>query len=175
MSAKSSPSYERILIAVDGGKPSEWAIIVGRQLAGQLGASVLIVNVVQPEPPIIDELVGTARSEAILKGAGAELLERSRLLFSPNTKVETRLCFGLAPQQIDAAARDWNADLIVMGTRGHSRIAQLVLGSTAEAVIRQSPCPVVAVAQQPRETLTNDARNTGSIRRNNQLAESTEV
>ena len=39
----------------------------------------------------------------------------------------------------------WAADLIVLGTHGRSGVARAVLGSTAEAVVRHAPCPVVVV------------------------------
>ena len=46
---------------------------------------------------------------------------------------------------IDAAALAEQSDLIIMGTRGKSGLAHVLLGSTAERVIRTAPCPVLAV------------------------------
>ena len=42
-------------------------------------------------------------------------------------------------------AKDWQADLIVMGTHGHTALVQLVFGSVAEGVIRRAPVPVLLV------------------------------
>jgi nucleotide-binding universal stress UspA family protein len=44
-----------------------------------------------------------------------------------------------------AAAHEWRAALIVLGTHGRSGVTRLLLGSTAEAVLRHAPCPVVVV------------------------------
>jgi nucleotide-binding universal stress UspA family protein len=52
---------------------------------------------------------------------------------------------GKPADQIIAAAREWRADLIVLGTHGRSGVARVILGSTAEGVMRGAPCPVVAV------------------------------
>jgi len=46
-----------------------------------------------------------------------------------------------------AAQRD--VDLIVMGTRGHSKLRKFLLGSTAERVVEHAPCPVLTVQQHP--------------------------
>src|SRR5690606_37486571 len=56
---------------------------------------------------------------------------------------------GAAPPHICAAAREWEADLIVIGTHGRSMIGRLLLGGTAEAVVRHAHCPVLTVAHAP--------------------------
>jgi nucleotide-binding universal stress UspA family protein len=43
------------------------------------------------------------------------------------------------------AAKDWPADLIGMATAGHRNVLDMVRGSTTERVLRQAPCPVLAV------------------------------
>jgi nucleotide-binding universal stress UspA family protein len=52
---------------------------------------------------------------------------------------------GKPADEVIAAAREWTAELIVLGTHGRSGVARAVLGSTAEAVVRHAPCPVVVV------------------------------
>ena len=51
---------------------------------------------------------------------------------------------------IVTAAQDYGADLIVLGTSGRGRLAEFVLGSTTEDVIRRAPCPVMVVRERPR-------------------------
>lgn len=48
------------------------------------------------------------------------------------------------------------AGLLVLGTRGRSRIGKLLLGSTAESIFRQSPCPVLTVGPKTEVELTGD-------------------
>lgn len=48
-----------------------------------------------------------------------------------------------------AAAKQWSADLIVMGTHGRRGLRRLALGSDAELVLRSSPIPVLMVRSAP--------------------------
>jgi nucleotide-binding universal stress UspA family protein len=57
----------------------------------------------------------------------------------------TRVTTGVPSDKIIAAARAEDTDLLIVGTRGASGLAHVLLGSTAERVIRTAPCPVLAV------------------------------
>ena len=59
--------------------------------------------------------------------------------------VSTRIATGIPSEEILAAAQAEDSDLIIVGTRGKSGLAHVLLGSTAERVIRTAPCPVLAV------------------------------
>jgi universal stress protein A len=52
---------------------------------------------------------------------------------------------GKPADEILAAAREWEADVIVIGTHGRSGVSRLVLGSTADLVVRHAPCPVLVI------------------------------
>jgi nucleotide-binding universal stress UspA family protein len=52
---------------------------------------------------------------------------------------------GLPSDAIVAAAQQWGADLIVMGTRGHTGLEHVLLGSVAERTLHKAPCPVMTV------------------------------
>jgi nucleotide-binding universal stress UspA family protein len=60
-------------------------------------------------------------------------------------RISAEPCFGNPVQEIIAAAKDWQADLIVVGSRGHGRLTGLLLGSVAQKVISLAHCPVVVV------------------------------
>lgn len=57
----------------------------------------------------------------------------------------TRIARGIPSDEVVAAARAEDTDLLIIGTRGASGLAHVLLGSTAERVIRTAPCPVLAV------------------------------
>ena len=59
--------------------------------------------------------------------------------------VSTEVRTGNAARAILEAARERNADLMVMGTRGRTGIAHVVMGSVAERVVRLAPCPVLTL------------------------------
>jgi nucleotide-binding universal stress UspA family protein len=77
-----------------------------------------------------DNLLDKARKKAHAKGA---------------TRISAEPSFGNPAQEIIAAAKDQQADLIVVGSRGHGRLAGLLLGSVAQKVISLAHCPVVVV------------------------------
>jgi nucleotide-binding universal stress UspA family protein len=59
--------------------------------------------------------------------------------------VEYRLEEGNAVEEIVRTAEDIQADLIVMGTHGHTGLSHMLMGSVAERTLRRAPCPVLTV------------------------------
>lgn len=55
--------------------------------------------------------------------------------------------------EIIQAAQDWATDLIVLGTHGHTGLDHVLLGSTAERVVRHAPCPVLVVRECALKTV----------------------
>jgi nucleotide-binding universal stress UspA family protein len=60
-------------------------------------------------------------------------------------KVQTELRTGAPSGEILAAAKEFEADLVVIGNHGHGNLHRLLLGSVADRVIRMAPCPVLTV------------------------------
>jgi len=61
--------------------------------------------------------------------------------------VEAKVFTGNAVENIINYARDTNADLLVMCTHGRSGLSHVLMGSTAEAIVRRAPCPVLTLKQ----------------------------
>jgi hypothetical protein len=64
---------------------------------------------------------------------------------APWSTIERTIRSGDVVAQILAAAEQGAADLIVMATEGHQGFLDAIRGSTTERVLRQAPCPVLAV------------------------------
>jgi nucleotide-binding universal stress UspA family protein len=147
-------SFNHILIAIDRGAPSEWAVDVGGSLALQLGASVGLLHVIDlarglsPELGIVD---GRILDE--LRTNGIEALDRMERALPVGVAVTRLIREGDPSADIVAAAKEWGADLIVMGAHARGAVARFLLGSTAEAVVRRAHCPVLTVGHRP-ETLS---------------------
>jgi nucleotide-binding universal stress UspA family protein len=141
------PLTSRVLIAIDASPPSEWAIDVGGGFARTLDAHVMVLHVV--EPPGGDLVYATDEPAEQRRRDGTLMLERAQRALPSDVDSDQMLVEGDAGNEIVTAARVWEADLIVMGTRGRGRFAQLILGSTAEQVIREAPCPVLTVGRAP--------------------------
>lgn len=77
---------------------------------------------------------------------------------SVDVPFEHRLMKGSAVEVILDVAKNSKADLIVMGTLGRSGLKRLMLGSVAEHVIRQAPCPVLTTKPAEKETVIKSSR-----------------
>jgi len=81
-----------------------------------------------------------------VKNDAAENLDRyASQLRQRGLAVETSIREGYPASVIEDEARERHADLIVIGTRGHTGLKHLLLGSVAERVVQKAPCPVLTV------------------------------
>lgn len=127
---------DKLLLAADGSDRSLRAAAVAGELAGRLGAALVIVTVDNGGklPPALDRFAaaeGLKRTEvfeSILANASEQAVEAGAV------NVEAKTLDGDPAEAIlDAAARI-NADLIVMGSHGFSAMGELVMGSVSHAV-----------------------------------------
>jgi nucleotide-binding universal stress UspA family protein len=128
--------FERILVAVDGSPQGGKTVPVAVDLASKYGSGVVVVHVrehgrfegtdVDLGPPVeAEELVDA-------------VLERFRAAIRHVSPGDT-------PKQIVDVADGWQADLIVLGTRGMTEWKSLVLGGVANKVVQHAACPVLLV------------------------------
>jgi nucleotide-binding universal stress UspA family protein len=135
-----------ILVAVDGSKPAERAVkhVIALHSSG-MALQVLLLNV-QPEwaPPRSRE---EKREGVQLHLAAGERAMRSAksLLAQAGVPCKSALRIGLAAEHILKLAREKRCHQIVMGTRGRSALAGLVLGSVAMKVLQLASVPVTLV------------------------------
>lgn len=138
-------SFRRILIALDDSAIAAHAVETGTGLAAALKAQAALVYVVDPafasQP---DSGIPAAEWLAVLKREGQAFLAAAAQRTGEPPAWQF-LREGKPADQILAAAREWEADVIVIGTHGRSGVSRLVLGSTAESVVRNAPCPVLVV------------------------------
>ncbi len=135
--------YEHILLAVDGSEPSNRATRVAADLAGKLGSEVLVVHVREREPTryVAVELESTEEASDLVDDTVRMLKD---LGISARGEVHGAI-FGRAARVILEAAEDDGAELIVMGSRGLSDLAGLVMGSVTHKVLHLAHCPVLVV------------------------------
>jgi nucleotide-binding universal stress UspA family protein len=88
----------------------------------------------------------------LLKYASSQLVDLKGRAEPRGIVVTTRVATGIPSEEVITAAQAEDSDLIVVGTRGKTGLAHVLLGSTAERVIRGAPCPVLAVRTEPADT-----------------------
>jgi len=137
-------SFRRVLIAVAESPSSALAARVGLELARSLGAEVAFVHAVDPVQGYAPQ-TGMAPADlmTLARQDGQKLLSefaRRAALEPPPLEF---LCVGKPGVEIAKAARDWSADVIVLGSHGRGGLTRLLVGSVAEAVMRHAPCSVL--------------------------------
>jgi nucleotide-binding universal stress UspA family protein len=138
--------FDNILLAVDGSEHALHAACMAAKLAKAMNSQTLrIVVAYEPVPAYLGEPNLQHVIDVRLNEAQHVLQETVETLGPLSTDVHTELIEGDAADSIIEVARTRASDLIVMGSRGLSRLAELVLGSTSQKVVAHAPCPVLIV------------------------------
>jgi nucleotide-binding universal stress UspA family protein len=150
--------FRRILIAVDEREAAGFAIQTAGLLADELGAGVAFVHVIEACEPVVGELGMTvAEFRTGVRADALQLLKERALQMPGSTRPEFIVREGDPATEILAAATDYEADLLVIGSAPHGRLAELFMVGTAEKIIRHASCPVMVVRQPPADAATQSA------------------
>jgi nucleotide-binding universal stress UspA family protein len=143
----------KILLAIDDSKYAGAAINQILAQTGALGAEVRVLHVVEPMPVFADgESWGSGPEFEILRKEqekhGEELVTRAaKTLRDAGCKVTTKVEWGYPKVVILDQAREWRADLIVLGSHGRKSLEHFLIGSVSEAIARHAGCSVEIVRQ----------------------------
>ncbi|HYV46136.1 MAG TPA: universal stress protein [Myxococcaceae bacterium] len=143
----------KILLAIDGSEPAGAAVRELRNRTWPPGSRIRVLAVARPLiPPGELALAGAAYDQMT-----RELVEESRkvaarasdALQRSGLAVETVVREGDPRTEIVAEAERFEADLIILGSKGRTGVARWLMGSVAEYVVRHAPCSV-EVARNPQ-------------------------
>ncbi len=139
--------FKRILVAYDGSSFSWKALEYACRLASDTKGIVKALYVVDASRArvVVSGILFIREDE--MRQAGEKLLEeaRKKILEKHDVEIETCVRVGHPVEEILEEAREWKADLIVVGARGTGGFRELILGSVAESLVRYSPIPVLVV------------------------------
>lgn len=144
-------TYKHILVPVDESPISYAAVEQALALARELKSEVTVMSVISVDPfkgvdfykvaPAITDYFMQAEENAQLR-----LKDIERLFVRDGVSVNTKVIRGVAASEgIMAIANEVSADLIIMGSHGHTGFKKMVLGSVAQNVLTQSHIPVLIV------------------------------
>jgi nucleotide-binding universal stress UspA family protein len=141
---------KRILFATDFSRWAQRAEAYACALACSWKATLTVLSVAEFPPGLNPDYVVNQQYLAdLLQNASAQLVDLKGRAGRRGIAVTTRVATGIPSEEVITAARAEDSDLIVVGTRGKTGLAHILLGSTAERVIRGAPCPVLAVRTEP--------------------------
>ena len=151
---------ETILCATDFSSTAVRALGQAMQLAERRGARVVLVHVMEPLPVGPDPLLPSApiAEEEIRQHAEARLQAEAERVDQGDVRLDVRIEMGVPGNTHVRLAADLGADLIVIGTRGLSGLQHLLLGSTAEFVVRRASCPVLTIHPDDRSEIGSARR-----------------
>jgi len=140
--------FQRILIPIDGSQLSLEAAKQGVYIARKLESKVVFLYVIDVRIIQTSSLTGTDPS--ILKTRLRNVAERylneaARLAEGENVTFQNQIREGLPAEDILKEIEEEKIDLVIMGSKGMSGAHRVIIGSTAEEVVRWSPCPVLIV------------------------------
>jgi nucleotide-binding universal stress UspA family protein len=147
----------RILLATDGSECSDAAT---RSIAARpwpAGSEVKVLSVVYYADPLIDEwkeiphdIAGIERE--LSKQREKDTLAARTIIENAGLKVTSSVLTGYPKSVILDQAKEWNADLIVVGAHGRRGLSRLFLGSVSEAVAIHAHCSVEVIRVHPSKS-----------------------
>ena len=146
--------YRRILVSVDGSATSKKALTEAIRMAGYAGGRCELRLI-----HVLDEMASFTGFDPyaapsgdlihVMREAGEKILaEALAVALSAGVTADTLLIdrFGeRLGETVAEEARNWKADLMVVGTHGRRRVGRMFLGSGAEQIIRLAPVPVLVI------------------------------
>lgn len=139
-------AISRALLATDGSASASGAEVLACALAGAYAATLDVVNVLEFEPwRDLEYQVNQLYLEDRAREIRAQLADTARKASGRGVRVERHERIGLPSQEIIKLAAELHSDLIVLGTHGRTGLDHVLIGSTAERVVRGAPCPVVTI------------------------------
>jgi len=143
----------KILLAVDGSSPSQQAIEEVARRPWPPASTVRIISVARPYVPSASEFVPAALTpQEVMQQHEEEArhiaARAADYIGQGGLPVEAVARLGDPRTAIVDEARDWGADLIVVGSHGRTGLERLLLGSVAQSVAAHAPCSVELVRRR---------------------------
>ena len=159
--------FKRLLVPLDGSRFGSRALKYANEIAQRFSAQVLLLQVVRPATPVaattgvtpgiespitVEMTMQAALQEDKRNVARAKryLSQKFRGMRSQGIKGSYHVVVGDPAQSIMVFAQKEHIDLVVMTTHGKSGLKRAIMGSVADAVIRESGKPVLVVRPKKR-------------------------
>jgi nucleotide-binding universal stress UspA family protein len=146
-----------VLLCTDGSDVAGRAIEAGRAVLGPIDRAIVVTVIEDLDPMLVTDAGGHA-GPTLSPDELASMQEKARADGEASVRaaadalaigeVETRVLEGRPGPALCSFAEEMAADTIVLGTRGRGRIKRALLGSVADYVVRNAPCPVLVTREK---------------------------
>ena len=143
---------ETLLVPIDFSPASMQMLNYAAALAKRFKANVHLVHVYPRDEAALVPGAGDLIRQTAEELFSDQLLPAHREQLSSFPPQNCHVRSGIAYQEISELAREIQADLIILATRGHTGLKHVLLGSTAERVVRMARCPVLVLRQKKQKS-----------------------
>lgn len=144
-------TYKRIILVPDIGSSSKAVSQTALDFAKQHGASVVIVDTVQPPSVAATWLTSNAQEmfDIVVADKQKRLDQVAHVFREAGIEVEAEILFGKSSEEIARAALNEEADLVIRYMKGVNSRHESLFGTTARNLMRVCPCPLLLIGDQP--------------------------
>ena len=142
--AKTRTHFENILFATDFSSAAAHAIPFIKKIASHFQSSLVALHV---RPPVVNPMTQPGTWPVHVEAAEARDKERREELLNTFAGLNTEVLIeeGDIHSRLENVIQKHNTDLVIIGTRGRTGLAKMLLGSVAEEIFRTIACPVLTV------------------------------
>jgi nucleotide-binding universal stress UspA family protein len=146
---------KKILVPIDFSKPSEYAARMAAKIAKKTGASITLIHLIELPSGVSDmgyrSRFSIPESMLYLRKTKEKVLEFKKSFFSEDLTVAYFIKLNNPFDGIIKYADKIDADLILMGSKGHSKFEEIMIGSNTEKIVRNSKVPVIVVKRDSKK------------------------
>ncbi len=142
---KAIPAFEKLLVATDFSRSSIAALSYAENLAHLYGTELLLTHVVNSGNASPPEPLAVFAAPEIGQAMAEDLEQLTNQLRRRGIQARAILAEGPVADALETLVQEEKPSLLVIGTHGAHGLERLILGSTAEAILRKVSCPVLTV------------------------------
>lgn len=153
---------KKILVPTDFSKPAQIAVEVARDIAKKSGAELTLLHVIEEATGGSFNVEGQMKLDgdmeeklftmALIKKAKKQMEALLDSSLVEGVKVKSALRMGTPFHGMRTIITENKVDLVVMGTAGHTKVEEMIIGTNTEKVVRHAKCPVLTVHKKPAKS-----------------------
>lgn len=165
---------KKILVPIDFSKQSEFASKIANKIAKKSGSTIYLLHLIELPSGVVDMGSGgrfsIPESMLYLRKTKQKIASFKEKFFSKNIDIHHIIKLQNPYEGILKYAEKLEADLIIMGSKGHSEFEEILIGSNTEKVVRTSKTPVIVVKKDTENFKIKDLVFASSFKEDNKIA-----